>query len=160
MDFRLYEFLSKVSFLKARFYGLLFVFPSLRVPLSLFGLPGFAVCFAFFQISLRVLASWFLDVAFQVMFQMAVISEADVITFCTQDCHWSGLVPLLWLPGGQCHHFGVAWDHFGSLGAPWRTMGAAGLTHDGPEADFSQQSFYDFATISGITFHRFSGTED
>ena len=89
--------------LKTRFYGLVFIFPSLCVPLLLFGLPGFAVCFSFFQISMRVLG-WFLDVGFQVMFQIAVISEVDVITFRPQDCHWSGLVPLLWLPG----------DHFGS----------------------------------------------
>ena len=40
-----------------------------RVPFQLLGLPGFAVWFSFFQISLRVLARWFLGVGFQAIFK-------------------------------------------------------------------------------------------
>ena len=116
------------------------IFPSLRVPLWLFGLPSFGVCFSFFQISLRVLACWFLDVGFQVMFQIAVISEADVIIFAPKTvigqawCLYFGSLGTIL--AAWCLHFGAAGDHFGTLGAPWRTMGAAGETYDGPEPDF------------------------
>ena len=51
--------------------------------------------------------------------QMAVISEADVIAFCSQDCQWSGMVPLLWLAGDRYGswrpHFRAAGEYFSTI---------------------------------------------
>ena len=76
--------------------------------------------FSFFQISLRLLACWFLDVVFQVMFRITIVSEANVVTFFTQDCHWSCLVPLFL--AARCLHFGAVgsiWVPGEQLGGPW-----------------------------------------
>ena len=57
-----------------------------------------------------------------------VVSEADVATFCTQDCHWSCLVPLLWLLG----------DQFGRLVASTLALrGIIFVPWDGPEEEFN-----------------------
>ena len=104
----------------------MFVFEGVSAcaPLAVW-LVGFAAWFLCFQISLRVLACWFLGVDFQVIFQIAMTSEADGSIFCIPDCHLTCPVPPLWRPGG----------HFGTLGAFSGTMGAAGGKRDGPEAE-------------------------
>ena len=63
----------------------------------------------------RALARWFLDVGFPFFFQTTLISEADAALFVVQKCQVAGLVHAFLQPG----------DHFGNLGAPWGTMGAA-----------------------------------
>ena len=35
-----------------------------------------------------------------------------------------------------CLHFGTLWDHFGTSGAPWETVEAAGRTCGGLESTF------------------------
>ena len=44
------------------------------------------------------------------------------------------LVVAIWW--AWCLHLAALGHHFGTLGAPWRTMGEAGRTRGGPEPDF------------------------
>ena len=42
------------------------------------------------------------------------------------------------------------WGHFGSLGTPWGTMGAAGRTRGGPEPDWVRAARECPSTLGGL----------
>ena len=87
-----------------------------------------------------MLARWFLDVGFQIIFfQITLILETDIVTFGVQN------------------------QSFGMLGAstlaPWGTMGRSRGTWGLRKGDFGVQAliFIDFGLISGPHFDCFSG---
>ena len=99
----------------------------------------------FFKVPLLkcVLARWFLDVGFQIIFfQITLILETDIVTFGVQN------------------------QSFGMLGAstlaPWGTMGRSRGTWGLRKRDFGVQAwiFIDFGSISGPHFGSFLGTLD
>ena len=90
-----------------------------------------------------VLARWFLDVGFQIIFfQITLILETDIVTF-----------------GAQNQSFGMPGA---STLAPWGTMGRSRGTWGFRKGDFGVQAwiFIDFGLISGPHFESFSVTLD
>ena len=86
------------------------------MPLAPWLLARVLLLFVFvFDMSLRLLARWFLHVSSRVaFFETALIPGVDAVTFDARNCYLAGLLPLLWSPGCD----------FSSLGAPWKAKGA------------------------------------
>ena len=90
-----------------------------------------------------MLARWFLEVGFQIIFfQITLILETDIVTFGVQNQSFG-------MPGA-------------STLAPWGTMGRSRGTWGLKKGDLGVQAwiFIDFELISGPHFERFSGTLD
>ena len=99
----------------------------------------FGSCFFLVPLLKRVLARWFLDVGFQIVFlQITLILETDIVTF-----------------GAQNYSFGMPGA---STLAPWGTMGRSRGTWGLKKGDLGVQAWIliDLALISGPCFESFS----
>ena len=75
-------------------------------------------------------AGWLLEASYVGHVLLAVMVDMYGLCLISKTHHLVGRVPPLWYPGG----------HFGSLGKPWGTMGAAGRTPWGPDWHQKQRS--------------------